>query len=350
MRFKRKIRLDRITSSTTPARIGQIVEVSPDCVAEEGAVIAVRSLGDKKVYGHVELPSGRMAKVVKGNILAGVLGARKALHGYMGHVPKSLEPGDIISILNIGGVLGICDAPNKDLGPPISVEVLGHVTREGRPVNIRDKSLPACEELSAEGPPLVLVVGTCMNSGKTFAASEIIRILSHSGVRIAAGKLSGVAALRDTLAMADNGAIATASFLSCGLPSTVNSTDLGSVARSVIQHLERSNPELIVLELGDGIIGGYNTGSILDDASIRRRTRTRVLCANDLVGAWGAERYLAERGHRPDIVSGPVTDNAVGTTYISSELGLDSANARIDAVLLAQLVANSAQLELEVSA
>lgn len=340
MKFTRKIRLDRTGSATLPARLGAIVEVSPTVEAREGAIVVCRALSDNRVYGNMELPNGRLAKVVRGNLVAGVLGARNALHGYMGRVPSKVEVGDVLAMLNMGGVIGVCDAPNPDLGKPIQLEVLGQASRAGQLLNIGDFSLPEVGTLGP-GAPLVLILGTCMNSGKTFAGSEIIRILSHAGVRIAAGKLSGVAAQRDLLIMQDNGAVAIRSFVDCGLPSTVNSRELGAVSRAVIAKLDESSPDLMLLELGDGIIGGYNTGSILDDEQIRARTACRVLCANDLVGAWGGVQYLEERGHRPDILSGPVTDNAVGTSYIENDLGIHAANARLEPTMLARYVAES---------
>lgn len=348
MKFTRKIRLDRTGSATLPARLGAIVEVSPEVDAREGAIVVCRALSDNRAYGDMELPNGRLAKVVRGNLVAGVLGARNALHGYMGRVPDAVEVGDVLAMLNMGGVIGVCDAPNPDLGKPIQLEVLGQASRAGQLLNIGDFSLPPCETL-ADGPPLVLILGTCMNSGKTFAGAEIIRVLSHAGVKIAAGKLSGVAAQRDLLKMQDNGATAIRSFVDCGLPSTVNATDLGGVSRAVVTRLDESAPDLIMLELGDGIIGGYNTGSILADDQIRSRTACRVLCANDLVGAWGGVQYLEERAHRPDILSGPVTDNAVGTTYIENDLGIRAANARIDPTLLARYVADSVGLSVELN-
>jgi hypothetical protein len=341
----RRIHLDRIGSATSPARVGTIVEVAPEAVAEEGAVVVVRALGENPKYGEIELPTGRMARVVRGNLIAGVLGARRALHGYMGHIPESVKVGDTLSLLNIGGVIGVCSAPNRDLGPPIGVEVLGGLIRSGKFLNIRDFALPPCPAIAEQGPALLLVVGTCMNSGKTYAATEIIRVLSNQGHRIAAGKLSGVAALKDVLRMSDNGAVATASFLDCGYPSTVNATDLASVARSVIAQLEKSTPDAIVLELGDGIIGGYNVDSILADPTIRVRTRARVLCANDLVGAWGGASFMSERGHAVDVMSGPVTDNAVGTSFIRGTLRIDAANARLEPEALASSIAARLGLE-----
>lgn len=348
MKYTRRIRLDRIGSATSPAKLTSLVEVAPEVNAEEGAVVIVRALSDKHVYGELELPSGRMAKVVRGNIVAGVLGARQALHGYMGHVPETVKQGDVLGLLNIGGVIGVCTHPNRELGPPIGVEVLGQLVRDGKLVNLKDYALPPCESLEPSGPPLVLVMGTAMSAGKTYAAGEVVRLLTRAGARVASGKLSGVAAIKDLLRMSDNGAIAISSFIECGLPSTVLCEDLGSIARAVVAQLEKSQPDIIMLELGDGVIGGYHVQSILRDASICARTRVRILCANDLVGAWGGVQLLEQMGHRPDILSGPVTDNAVGTTYVGRELNIATANARIEAVALARLVAEKAGLAIEV--
>jgi hypothetical protein len=89
-----------------------------DIPAEEGVVIVAEILNNKSTYNTLELTSGRMAKVGKGDIVVGALGPRRALFGYSGHVPSSLKPGDIIQMLNIGGVMGICDSATPDKGKP----------------------------------------------------------------------------------------------------------------------------------------------------------------------------------------------------------------------------------------
>src|SRR5436190_4831955 len=48
-------------------------------VAESGAVTVIRSLGEKSVYGEIELEEGRMAKIFENDIIVGALGARNAL-------------------------------------------------------------------------------------------------------------------------------------------------------------------------------------------------------------------------------------------------------------------------------
>jgi hypothetical protein len=216
------------------------------------------------------------------------------------------------------------------LSDAIRVEVVGLVYDEAERVrNIADAALPLRERLGTSAP-LVVIAGACMNSGKTYAATELIRQATAAGMRVAAGKLSGVACLRDTLNMADHGAVETASFLDCGLPSTVGVGDLAPVAKAIIAKLNESAPDLIVIELGDGILGGYSVESIFDDAELRGAMAALIYCASDYVGAWGGIELLGRRGLTVDLVAGSVADSQMGEDYIESEFDVAAGNARRD--------------------
>src|SRR4030081_1383515 len=123
----RSVVVDKVASVTQACGLSHEVRVSADIPAEEGVVVAVEVLTNKSTYNTLELTSGRMAKVGKGDIVVGALGHRKALFGYSGHIPPTLKPGDIIQMLNIGGVLGICDSATPDKGKPFDCKVLGAV-------------------------------------------------------------------------------------------------------------------------------------------------------------------------------------------------------------------------------
>jgi hypothetical protein len=324
-----KVILDKISSSTARLGLPREVEVSPHVEAKEGNVLAVRALMEKSVYDRLELTSGRMAKINRGDVLAGTLGYRRALKGFVGTIPESIHAGDTIHVLNLGGVLGVCIGKNPDVGSPLEVEVLGSVMLDGKPANIAKNALPPREDLP-ECPPLVVVAGTCMSAGKTGAASELVKRFAQSGTRVAAAKLSGVAALRDTLDMEDHGAFATLSFLDCGLPSTARVKDLAPYARAILAELAAKKPEVIVAELGDGILGDYHVGSFFEHPDLVAATKAVVMCANDLVAAWGAQKLMEQWKIPITVVSGPVTDNQTGTDYIVRELKLPAANAKTD--------------------
>jgi hypothetical protein len=331
------VRVDKIASATVNLGLSHDLEITTGCEARPGNVVVVRTLTDNVTYNTLELVTGRMAKLNPGDIIVGVLGYRRALKGFIGDVPASVAAGDRLHLLNLGGLIGQCLGHHHALSGAIEVEVLGMPIRDGRIINIAEHAIPPSQSIDV-ATPLILIAGTCMNSGKTYAATEIIKHLARAGLRVAGAKLAGVACLRDTLNMEDHGAIKTLSFLDCGLPSTVGLTDLAPIAKSAISKLAEINPDCIVIELGDGILGGYSVDTIFDDEQLMRATAALVFCANDFVGAWGGRELLARRNITIDVVSGPVTDSHMGADFVRNELGLSAANAMNEGEYLARLV------------
>ena len=185
-----------------------------------------------------------------------------------------------------------------------------------------------------------------MNSGKTVAATEIIKQAHHAGLKVAGAKMSGVACLRDTLNMQDSGAGWTASFLDCGLPSTVDYGDLSPVAKAILNHLNSFEPDLIVVELGDGIVGGYAVDSVLKDAEIKSAIASFVFCAGDYVGVVGGMAVLKNFGINIDVIAGSVTDSQMGEDFVQNEYGINAGNARRNGLRLFELVKLAKRKEL----
>ncbi|MCU1290311.1 MAG: hypothetical protein JWN60_2540 [Acidobacteria bacterium] len=338
---------DKIGSATSPLKLTKTVSViSENNQPKAGDVVVVRALSESVTYGNLELPTGRLAKINRGDVLFGVLGKRRALKGFVGDVPDSIKVGDKLHVLNLGGVIGVCKGQHSSMSDAIRVEVLGIACDEGGKVlNIADNALKPANFLK-QSAPIVIVAGTCMNSGKTVAATEIIKQAHHAGLKVAGAKMSGVAALRDTLNMQDCGAIATASFLDCGLPSTVGIEDLSPIAKAVLNHLNESNPDLIVVELGDGIVGGYAVDSVLKDAEIKNAISSFVFCASDYVGVVGGIHVLKNLGIEIDVIAGSVTDSQMGEDFVQQEYGLSAGNARRNGLRLFELVNFSNKKEL----
>jgi hypothetical protein len=335
---------DKIGSATSPLGLSKTVGiVSSSASPRAGDVVVVRALTDHATYNMLELPTGRLAKINPGDLLIGVLGRRRALKGFVGDVPASVQIGDELHLLNMGGVIGCCTGHHSSLGDAIKLEVKGLVCDEdGNVLNIANAGLPLRDRLG-ESAPIVMIAGTSMNSGKTYAATELIKQATRAGLKVAAAKLSGVACLRDTLNMADHGAVVTASFLDCGLPSTVDVEDLAPTAKAIIAKLNEANPDLIVIELGDGILGGYSVDTIFADVELLEATAALVFCASDYVGAWGGIELLRRRGVVVDAISGSVTDSRMGEDYVKEQFGVPAANARREGAALFNLVIGKVQ-------
>jgi hypothetical protein len=347
-----RVHLDRIASATKNAALGSDVIVGDAIIAEEGYVIAVRLLEDKSTYNTVEDLAGRMVALRKGDVLAGVLGQRRALRGYAGVVPATIAVGDTIEVLNLGGILGKCTSQNPDIGPPFKAEVLGAVLafpdlgdRVGRPAHIRDRSVPPAERLESD-VPVVYVAGTCMNSGKTVAATEMVRGLSRAGLRVSAAKLTGVSLMRDTLAMRDAGAVEALTFNDAGIATTHPGVTV-AVAKGIFNRLaanKTQKPDVIVAELGDGILGEYGVQDILHDEELMKVGAAHVVAAPDPVGCWGIQQLFEhEYGLAITVLTGPATDNDVGRQYITKTLGIPAFNARREADALVRLVLEALQ-------
>jgi hypothetical protein len=338
--------VDKIASVAQHSELGHELRLSADIPCEEGVLVAVRVLNNKARYNQLELTSGRMATVNQGDIVVGALGHRKALRGYSGHLPTELEVGDTIQLLNIGGVLGICDSANPDVGPPFDCEVLGTVLhfpylgeRIGVPARAGASQLDQGAALDTNGVPVVALAGTCMDSGKTAAACAIVGRLRHLGLRVAACKATGVSLRRDILTMEDAGASDTMIFSDLGIVTTTAENG-PALTRSLLTALAERQPDVIVLELGDGLLGAYGVEAILSDDAIREALTVVILCANDPVSAWGGARILRDSfSIEPAVVTGPATDNAVGVDQIAERLSVPAINALSNGVALGDLVA-----------
>lgn len=346
----KSIVVDKIASVAQHNDLASELRVSKKIPCEEGVLVAARVLNTKSRYNQLELTSGRMATVNQGDVIVGALGHRKALRGYSGHLPTSLKPGDTIQLLNIGGVLGICDSANPDVGAPFDCEVLGTVLsfpylgeRIGVPARAGSSTLEDEPAIDTAGVPVIALAGTCMDSGKTAAACAIVGRLRHLGFDVAACKATGVSLRRDVLAMEDAGASTSMIFSDFGIVTTTEKNGR-ELTRALLTGLAQARPDVIVLELGDGLLGAYGVGAILGDEEIREALTAVVLCANDPVSAWGGVELLRKEFQiEPALVTGPATDNEVGVQQIDERTGLPAINALVNPVELGDKIASLLQ-------
>ncbi len=336
--------LDKIASVTRNLKLGRQVTLTEEIQARHGAVIAGRVRGEKSVYNQLEDVHGRVSVLHDGDVIVGALGHRNALQGYEGVMPTSVQVGDSLQLLNVGGVIGRAVSGSPDVGAPFEVEVLGQVllfpdfgSRVGQPASIDSAAVKG--QPQAKPVPVVYIAGTCMNAGKTHAACALVRRLSQEGFKVGGAKLTGVSLQRDILSMRDYGADAVLDFTDAGVACTSPETS-ARIARVILSELAARDVDLIVAETGDGIMGEYGVQTILTDPELQAWGKVHLLCANDPVGVAGAvEHFRNVFGLEVDLVTGPATDNRVGTRFVET-LGLPAANARTNAKLLGDLVLN----------
>ncbi len=324
------IKLDKISSVLKNAQIDQFVDITTEVNPKIGFGIVVEALKSLDKYGELELVGGRFSKIRKGDLIAGVFGERKALEGIVGHVPKTVKSGDELQILNLGGLIGNAVSWNKDIiSSPLPVKFIGAITVNNKILDIDSFAIKDGEKF-VKSAPMVVVMGTAMSTGKTTVATELIHVLAgQKKLKVCAAKLTGVAAQRDILGMKDAGAKVVLSFLDFGLTSTINQKEaVVPAAKAIINSLNTNKPDIIVVELGDGMIGWYGVDKLLAHKDFVRSISFVIVCAHDLVGAFGAVDILKKNNLKADFFAGPVSNNTAGTDYLEVNLGIPAEDIR----------------------
>jgi hypothetical protein len=232
------------------------------------------------------------------------------------------------------------------VGPPFNCEVLGAVLdfpflgqRIGVPAKVGEHSYDEAVVLDISDIPIIAIAGTCMDSGKTVAACSLISRFSQLNIKVSACKATGVSLRRDILSMEDAGADATMIFSDFGVVATT--PDNGpALTKLLLNQLALNHPDVIVVELGDGLLGSYGVQAILLDQEIKKSLSGIILCANDPVAAWGGVKILREEYKiEPTVVTGPATDNSVGLDLVKNMLNVPAINALTNGFALGNLLA-----------
>ncbi len=310
------------SSSTSRLSFQPSARVESLAHARPGDVVVAEILTANPAYPHLEQPDGSFATLNVGDRIVGALGSRSALRGFVGTAPESLVEDDTLALLNMGGVIGRYVDSTAALGEPASVRYVGTIVDDDGTMNLNRAALPVSHHV-ASTRPIILTIGSCMNVGKTTTIAKLIESGTRAGYRIGAAKLAGVAALRDLGEFERAGAVDVKSFLDCGLPSTVDAADLAPVFKAVVNALDG---DLVIVELGDGIVGHYHVGTVLADADIMSHVSAVVLCAGDMMAAYGAKHYLDACGVQITAFSGCATDNVAGSGFLEEWLGIPAVN------------------------
>lgn len=285
-----------------------------------GDYVIGRVLGSGSVPFAVEAPTGRLVEVVPGDLVLGALGRRTATLQLVGDW-REIEEGDLtLETLNAAGVLGRVTSTPLPRPPFARLRYVGHAARDGRPLRMPD--FASGEEAEDIGAPVVLIIGTSMEAGKTVAGKAIVRALKSLGLRVTATKLTGVGRFRDVQAMGDAGADAICDFVESGLPSTAVEPELFELGlRRLFARIAAGAPDVVVAEAGASPLEPYN-----GDTAVRllgERIRCTVLCASDPYAVVGV---IDAFGTDPDLISGRAASTEAGVELVRRLTGKRALN------------------------
>ncbi len=257
----------------------------------------------------------RRLQLYVGDALVGVFGHRYATAAFEGEV-RGLEE---LSLLTAGGLVGTVLSSHEKAGSPTPLEFVGFVTdATGERVNLKDRLFRPVPAPAAH-PPLVVVVGTSMNAGKTTVAAELVRGLKERGFEVAACKLTGSVSNRDGDSYRSAGPSTVVDFSDYGFPSTylAAAEELRGLFGTMLADCSALAPDAVVMEIADGLTQ-RETSLVLRDEEFQKRTSGVILASSGaLAGLYGVGE-LVGLGYRVLAVSGCVTSSPLETREFQS--------------------------------
>lgn len=295
-----------------------------DVVPHAGDVVLARieSIGQ---HPRIESPHSRRASLYVGDEVIVAYGNRYAPDQFEAEVPGDLGPAHLVAA---GGVAARALGSHAVMKPATRLRPLGLLTDEDGVVTLaKYADLPLAGQPAGQPssgrPPAIAVLGTSMNSGKTTSAAAIIRGLRAAGLRVAAGKVTGTGAGGDPYLFTDSGAIRTIDFTHFGYPSTylLEPNEVRTLLDSLMTELEGSRPEVIVVEVADGLYQ-RETSTLIADSAFRTWFDRCVFASSEALGAVAGQAHLHALGLDVRLVTGVLTSSPLATREAFAALHL----------------------------
>ncbi|MGQ3382463.1 DUF1611 domain-containing protein [Glutamicibacter sp. TV12E] len=298
-------------------RRAQMVPVPGDVV-----IATVTELGKHK---HLQSPASRRQLIFAGQEIMVAYGHRYAPDQFLAHVPQDLGPCQLVAG---GGVASEVIEQHASIDQATQLEPVGLLVRHGKVVNLLDfapldinNDSPRTADTGAVRPPVIAVLGTSMNSGKSTTLGCLVNGLVNAGMSVAAGKATGTGAGNDPNLFIDAGAFSVCDFTDFGYPTTyrLDYETLRSLLVAMIREQCAGGADAVIIEIADGLFQG-ETSRLLADPMFAEHVDRVLFSAQDALGAQAGERILLEAGLDLAAVSGVVTASPLAAQEAQSRL------------------------------
>ncbi|SFS82918.1 hypothetical protein SAMN04487906_1776 [Zhouia amylolytica] len=278
---------------------------------ETGDYVACKIIDIGKPSAQLELTNGRMRGVMGGEVLIGALGLRHATLEATGSWKEVTDDG-IMHVLTSGGLLGKLTSRSMFMSALITMEYLGHLSRNHHKIVMNDFIKPvSTKEFNI---PVVLFTGTSMSAGKTTSARIVTKIFKENGLKVLGAKIAGAGRYKDILAIKDVGADTIIDFVDAGLPSSICGSGLFKDKMNYLKsRMSHENPDVAVIEIGASPLEPYN-GEIAFQA-IKKHVKCNILSASDPYAVYGLMKAF---NMKPDIVTGISTNTLGGRELVEN--------------------------------
>lgn len=210
---------------------------------------------------------------------------------------------------------------------PTRISPLGLLTGPaGRPLNLGDFAIEPRGH-GAALPPVIAIVGTAMDAGKTQTAAYLVRGLRAAGYRTGYLKITGTGAGGDTWLLHDAGADRVLDFTDAGMASTYLAPleRIEAAMDTLLQDMADHGIDTVVMEVADGVYQ-CETRELIASARFAARVRGIVIAARDAMGASAAVTSLAATKIPVLALSGLLSASPLQRREAQQATGLTSAN------------------------
>ncbi len=286
------------------------------CVPKAGDLVLARvsRIGQHK---RIERVDGRRSHLFAGDEVVVCYGNRYAPDQFEALVPDGLQACELVAA---GGIAAEVNCRHRSIAAATRLEPLGLLTDEsGWVMNVQQGAKP---RVSTETPlpPVIAVVGTSMNAGKTTSAARLIRGLVRAGKKVAAAKVTGTGAGGDYWMMQDAGAETVLDFTDAGFASTycLDAKEIEGVFSRLVEQLAHTGAEAIVVEVADGLLQN-ETRSLISSELFQKTVSQLVFAASDAMGAVAGHHQLRQIGCEVTALSGSFTASPLAVREVQEQ-------------------------------
>ncbi len=271
-------------------------------------------------HPRLENHAGRRGQLYPGDEIVVAYGNRYAPDQFEALVPAQLSACHLAAG---GGVAADVLVRHARMRPATELRPVGLIARGcGTIMNLADFAMAGPSD-AVDMPPVVAVVGSSMNAGKTTAAAGIIHGLTRAGFRVGAAKLTGTGSGGDLWTMRDAGAVTALDFTDAGHASTylLDLPELEAITRTLLAQLARPRHDMIVLEIADGLLQ-RETAMLLGAAQRHGWFQSVMFAAGDAMSACHGTALLADLGLPATAITGLISTSPLAAREAERVSGL----------------------------
>ena len=280
-------------------------------------------------HPRLESPASRRQALFVGDEILVAYGHRYAPDQFLAKVPAALDECQLVAA---GGVASRVIAQHTSMGQATQLVPVGLLADDAGVLNL-SRLAPHHLDITTTGmdreiasphrPPVIAVLGTSMNSGKSTALSCLVKGLSAAGMVVSAGKATGTGSGNDTGMFVDAGADRVLDFTDFGVPTTfqLDHNRIQAVFTGLISALTDSTTDVILVEIADGVYQG-ETRRLLSDPVFQAVVDQVIFTASDALGATAGLQLLRAANIQVTAISGVLTSSPLAVQEASEAVNV----------------------------